>query len=115
MKVVILLLAVVLLSGCSLAVKQAKDIDTDLSAYLTDTSLSMNCRAGVADAFILAPDTSADVRIVATATSQFADKNSQEYKDCYAKSAWISFVGRGLASKGKKLLGTIATMGVLVP
>ena len=111
----ILLLAVFVIGGCSLAVKQAHDIDVDLSTYFKDTSLSLNCRAGVADAFILAPDTSADIRIAAQAVSQFADKEHVDYIDCYTKAAWISFLSKGVASKGKKLLGTIATMGVLVP
>jgi hypothetical protein len=111
----ILLLAALVIPGCSLAVKQAHDIDLDLSAYLKDNALTRDCRAGIADAFILAPDTSADIRIAAQATSQYADKTTEDYKDCFSKGAWISFVARGVASKGKKLLGTIATMGVLVP
>ena len=60
-----------------LAVKQAKEIET--WRHLSQIVRYPNCRAGVADAFILAPDTSADVRIVATATSQFTERRIQEY------------------------------------
>ena len=120
MKIVaILLLAVLILHsaiGCThLAVKQAKEIDEDISSYFTNELLSMNCRAGIADAFILAPDTSADIRIAAQAVGQFADKKHPDYIECYSKAAWVSFMSRGVASKGKKLIGEIFSIGTLVP
>ena len=115
MKAVILLLVVVLLSGCSLAIKQAREMDADLAEYLKDDSLSLNCRGGIADAMILAPDTSADIRIAATGVSKFADQKHVDYIECYSRAAWISFLTRGVASKVKKFIGTYSIPGVLVP
>jgi hypothetical protein len=114
-KAVILLLAAVVLSGCSLAINQAREMDAELAGYLSDDTLSRNCRAGVADALILAPDTSADIRLASQGVSRYADKESDEYKECYSKAAWVSFVGRGIASKGKKFIGTYILPGMMVP
>ena len=115
MKVVVLLLAIVMLGGCSIAIKQAKETDKELAGYMNDESLPLDCRGGIADAFILAPDTSADIRLAAQGVSKYADKESQEYKNCFSKASWVSFVGRGVASKGKKFIGTYIIPGVLVP
>ena len=115
MKGFIVVVMIFALCNCSMAVKQAHEIDVDLATYLKDNTISIDCRGGIADAFILAPDTTADIRIAAEAVSKFAVKDSPDYKDCYSKAAWLSFMSRGIVSKGKKLLGTIATMGIGVP
>jgi hypothetical protein len=116
-KLLIVVIGLLLLStfGCSLAIKQAREMDKDLAAYIEDDSLSLNCRAGIADALILAPDTSADIRIAAQGVSKFADQNNPDYIECYSRAAWISFLSRGIASKGKKFIGTYIVPGVLVP
>ena len=117
MKVLIVLLCMVMLAGCSSIMSktagEAIKADAAIAKFMTDKTLSTNCRAGIADAALLAPDSNAAVRAAAGGVSTFADKGSQEYKDCYSKMAWIEFMIHGSKDLSDKVLTDLITMGIM--
>lgn len=117
MKVLIVLLVCVALCGCSSIMSktagEAIKADAAIAKFMTDKTLSTNCRAGIADAALLAPDSNAAVRAAAGGVSMFADKESQEYKDCYSRMAWIEFMVHGTKDLSDKIITELITMGIM--
>ncbi len=96
--------------GCS---KPILKMEADVATFMKDNTLSNNCKAGIAAAAILAPDTDASVRIAAQAVSVYADKESQDYKDCFTKTAFFSFAVRGGIDEIGKISSQLITLGIL--
>jgi hypothetical protein len=106
----VILLTVVMVSGCAHNVLK---LEADVSAFMKDNTLSPNCKAGIAEAATLAPDTTAQVRIAAQAVGKYANKDSQEFKDCYTKTAFASFVMRGGVDEISKITTSIIGLGLI--
>ena len=120
MKGIIILVIIVALAMCygcanimGKTAGEAIKADAAIAKFMTDKTLSTNCRAGIADAALLAPDSNAAVRAAAAGVSTFADKSSQEYKDCYAKMAWIEFMVHGTIDLSDKVIKELITFGVM--
>ena len=108
---------VLMLGGCASfmgkTAEEAIKADKAIAGFMNDKTLTTNCRAGIADAAILAPDSNASVRAAQNGVSKYADKDSQEYKDCYSRMAWISFVIHGSKDLSDKVITELITMGVM--
>ncbi len=96
-------------AGCS---KPVLKLEADVAKFMKDKTLSIDCKAGIAAASILAPDTNASVRIAAEAVGKYANKESDDYKTCYSKAAFVSFAIRGGADEVGKIAREIVTLGV---
>lgn len=106
----IMIMAIAFSYGCASNVIK---LEKDVAMFMKDDTLSTDCKAGIAAASILAPDTTASVRIVAEAMQQYADKKSHEYQDCFVKTAFFSFAIRGGIDEIGKIAREIMTLGVL--
>lgn len=98
------------IAGCG---KIALKAEEDVAKFMKDKTLSVDCRAGIAAASTLAPDTSADVRIAAEAVQKYANKDSEEYKQCFTKTAFASFAARGGIDEISKISQSLATLGII--
>jgi uncharacterized protein YceK len=114
---IVLFCIVLMLGGCaSIMGKTAGEAikaDAAIAKFMNDQTLSTNCRAGIADAALLAPDSNASVRAAAGGVSTFADKGSKDYKDCYSKMAWIEFMIHGSIDLSDKVLSQLITFGLV--
>lgn len=119
MKAIILLLAVAVLAmgGCGSIAKKVVNIDQDISTIMKSCEpdkpqMSINCRAGLAQGFLIAPDSTAGVRASAEALKSVADPSSEAYKCCYGGAAWISFLIHGTDDLVDKSLTKIIGLGL---
>lgn len=114
---IIILMVAMCQQGCSTLMSktagEAIKADAAIATFMKDQTLTTNCRAGIADAALLAPDSNAAVRAAAAGVSTFADKESQEYKDCYSKMAWIEFMVHGTIDLSDKVIRELITFGVM--
>jgi len=99
MKVVILLLAVVLLSGCSLAAHSIKDVDKHIMEMTAPGTASTDCIAGFYSGVANGTDNLKIVQAVSVLDG-LADKSTVDYKRCKAKGLEVSI----LAISGKENL-----------
>jgi len=115
MKVLIVLLVCVALCGCGITAKQIGKADKEIAQIVKgfDKNISVDCRAGLASGFTIAPDTSAAIRGTVTALNSVADQNSADYKKCFGLGAWTSFVVHGIDDVTDKILLELATAGLL--
>lgn len=117
LSIVVVMAAITLLAGCGASVREIMKIDASMSEITKACEpkaerMSVNCRAGIAQAFLIAPDTTASVRASAEALKGVADTSSAEYKCCYGVGAWISFTLHGIDDLGDKALAKITGLGV---
>lgn len=108
--VVAIICLCIVLVGCG---KIALKAEQDVADFMKDKTLSTDCKGGIAAASILAPDTSADVRIAAEAVQKYANKDSEEYKACFTKTAFASFAARGGIDEISKIAQSLATLGLI--
>ena len=100
MKVVILLLAVVLLGGCSMAAHSIKDVDKHIVELSPESGgISTDCIAGFFSGVAFGTDNLKIAKAV-TALDALADMNTADYKRCKAKGLEVSI----LAISGKENL-----------
>ena len=100
MKVVILLLAVVLLSGCSMAAHSIKDVDKHIVELSPESGgISTDCIAGFFSGVAFGTDNLKINRAVVELEG-LADKSTADYKRCKAKGLEVSI----LAISGKENL-----------
>jgi hypothetical protein len=88
----ILIVCAVTLCSCGFTIDQAKKIDQHMADYLEVPSLSLDCKAGIANAD---KDLSADpvsIRRI-EALSKYANEYSDDYKKCYSAVVWLSYEG----------------------
>lgn len=98
MKAIILLLAVVLLSGCSLAAHSIKDVDKHI-LDISKKSASTDCIAGFYSGIAFGTDNPKISKAV-TALDALADREHADYRKCKAKGLEVSI----LAISGKENL-----------
>lgn len=114
MKGIIVLIIIVMIAmcqqGCS---KPVLKMEADTAKFMADNTLSTDCKAGIAAAAILAPDTDAAVRIAAEAVGKYANKESDDYKICYSKTAFVSFAVRGGIDEVGKIAASIVSLGII--
>ncbi len=110
--VVVLLFVTLTLSGCGVVVDTAKKVDTNMASYLGVEKLSLNCKAGIAQADQdISPDSAPGTRIAALI--KYADKESQDYKDCYSGIAWLSYIGKKTESAVSNWITKLTELGIL--
>ena len=107
------LVLVFAVSGCATNVKEIGKIDVSLEQILTDSKLSLDCKAGLANGFIIAPDSTAGTRAAAAALDSVATKGSDDYKKCFGQAAWIAFLIHGGKDLSDRILSQLATLGVV--
>lgn len=113
--ILVLMLIVILplfLSGCSAVVDQAKQVDASMAGYLGKEKLSLDCKAGIAQARLDTASETAPVRRI-EALQKYANKESQDFKDCYSGIAWLGYVGAEMEGSFKTLVKKAAELGVL--
>lgn len=115
-RIIPVLISIVFLSlflgGCSAVVDQAKQVDASMAGYLGKEKLSLDCRAGIAQADLdMAADTAPLKKI--EALQKYADKDSQDYRDCYAGTAWLYYVGAKAEGAVKSWIKKLTELGVL--
>jgi len=101
MKSFIILLAVVMLGGCSMAAHSIKDTDKHIADIIkNESSLSVECQAGFFSGVSIASDTSLKMKTAVQAIDALVpDKTHPEYVRC--KSRGISVAVLAIASKEK--------------
>jgi hypothetical protein len=99
MKALILLLAVALLGGCSLAAHTVKDVDKHIMEITAKEAASTDCIAGFYSGVAFGTDNLKINRAVVEIES-LADKSAVDYKRCKAKGLEVSI----LAISGKENL-----------
>ena len=99
MKAIILLLAVVLLGGCSLAAHSIKDVDKHIMEITAQGTASTDCIAGFYSGVAFGTDNLKINRAVVELEG-LADKAAADYKKCKAKGLEVSI----LAISGKENL-----------
>ncbi len=102
MKVVILLLAVVLLGGCSMAAHSIKDVDKHIMEITAQGTASTDCIAGFYSGVAFGTDNLKIARAT-QALDALADTNAADYKRCKAKGLEVSI----LAISGRENLDEI--------
>jgi hypothetical protein len=103
------------LSSCGLTARELQKVDASLNTLLTESKLSLDCKAGIANGFIIAPNSNASVRGTAAALKSVANPESPDYKQCYGQAVWISFLIHGAKDLSDKIIGKLVTLGVMVP
>ena len=117
-KIIVLFTTIVVIftmvSCASIAGKVGK-IDASIGTLLnnSDKNISIDCRAGLATGITIAPDTTASVRATVQALQSVANKDSEDYKKCFALGAWTSFLVHGTKDLSDKILSQLMTFGVL--
>jgi len=99
MKYVTILLAVIMLGGCSLAAHTVKDVDKHIVDITKDGTASTDCIAGFYSGVAFGTD-NLKINKVVVEIESLADKNSLDYKRCKAKGLEVSI----LAISGKENL-----------
>jgi hypothetical protein len=113
-KGILLCLMMFCLCGCSLAVKEISKVDQSLYDLMTSSKLTLDCKAGIANGFIIAPDSNAAVRSTAVALQGVANKESPDYRNCFGQAVWISFLIHGSKDLGNKIIEEIAKIPVMI-
>jgi len=98
-KVVILLLVAVLLSGCSIAAHSIKDVDKHIVEITADGTASTDCIAGFYSGVAFGTD-NLKINKAVVEIESLADKSTVDYKRCKAKGLEVSI----LAISGKENL-----------
>jgi len=99
MKSIILLLAVLFLSGCSLAAHSIKDVDRHIVDITAQGTASTDCIAGFYSGVAFGTD-NLKINKAVVEIESLADKASADYKKCKAKGLEVSI----LAISGKENL-----------
>lgn len=99
MKYVTILLAVIMLGGCSLAAHTVKDVDKHIVDMTKDGTASTDCIAGFYSGVAYGTD-NLKINSACVELETLADKNSADYKKCRAKGLEVSI----LAISGKENL-----------
>ena len=112
--VIIILLAVVMLSGCSLASKTVKEMDETLAEMVkNETQLSGDCMAGLLTGLTVASDKSTKLTLAIDALDGVADKGSKDYKECYIKGVKAATISILVNDKVEDVISKITTLGLL--
>jgi hypothetical protein len=117
MKRIILVLMLIVflplfLSGCSVVVDQAKQVDASMAGYLGKEKLSLDCKAGIAQADMdMASDAAPVARI--KALQKYANQESQDFKECYAGIAWLGYVGAKAEGTFKSAIKKLTELGLV--
>ena len=102
MKAVILLLAVVVLGGCSLASHTVKDVDKHIADMTNPDTIKTDCIAGFYSGVAYGTDNLKIARAT-QALDALADTGTADYKQCKAKGLEVSI----LAISGRENLDEI--------
>lgn len=100
--IIILLLAVVLLAGCSLASHTVKDVDKHIADMTKDGTASTDCIAGFYSGVAFGTD-NLKIAGATQALDALADTSTADYKRCKAKGLEVSI----LAISGRETLDEI--------
>jgi hypothetical protein len=114
MKAVILLLAVVVLGGCSLAAHSIKDYDKHVNEIVvSESNLSVACQAGFYSGLAIASDSSLKLRTAVQALDALVpDKTTPEYLKCKSKGISIAIFAIASDEKIDSLVKKITTLGL---
>jgi uncharacterized protein YceK len=111
---IIILLAVVMLSGCALTKKTAKEMDNTLAEIVkNEAQLSGDCMAGLLTGLTIASDKSAKLTLAIVALDGVADKASKDYKDCYIKGVKAATISILVNDKVEDVISKVTTLGLL--
>lgn len=99
MKSIIILLAVLVLGGCSIAAHTVKDVDKHIVEMTAQGTASTDCIAGFYSGVAFGTD-NLKINKAVVEIESLADKNSADYKKCKAKGLEVSI----LAISGKENL-----------
>ena len=113
-KILIVLLAVVLLAGCSVVSKSVKEMDQELMTIVkNEDQLSGNCMAGLLTGLTVASDKSTKLTLAIVALDGVADKASTDYKECYIKGVKAATLSILVHDKVEDVISKISTLGLL--
>jgi len=113
-KILILLLAAVLLAGCSIASKSVKEMDEELMTIVkSENQLSGDCMAGLLTGLTVASDKSTKLTLAIVALDGVADKASKDYKECYIKGVKAATISILVHDKVEDVISKITTLGLL--
>ena len=113
MKTIIVLCAVVWLAGCTTTMK----VDNEIKATLKqmDKNMTLDCRAGLATGITSGSDVDTALKASLNALNLYANKESEDYKKCFADGAWVSFSVHGSGDVLSKMVKEIMSVGVVAP
>jgi uncharacterized protein YceK len=112
MKSFIILLAVILLSGCSSIIEQVTKNDATIAKYYGLTEFTDNCKAGIVKCDI---DVSADPVSIrkSEVMLKYADEDSEDFKTCYTKTGWLYWSGEKIESSVRTWIKKLVELGVI--
>jgi hypothetical protein len=99
MKYIIVLFALIILSGCSLAAHSVKDVDKHITEMVAPDTVTTECIAGFYSGIAFGTD-NLKISKAVTELDKLANVDSAEYKRCRAKGLEVSI----LAILGKENL-----------
>jgi phosphoenolpyruvate synthase/pyruvate phosphate dikinase len=115
MKAIIILLALIFLSGCSLAAHSIKDTDKHIQDIIkADTTLSVECQAGFFSGISVASDTSLKMKTAVQAIDALVpDKTNPEYVRCKSRGISIAVLAIATNEKIDEIMAKILSLGFL--
>mgnify|MGYP000963607887 CR=1 FL=1 len=111
MKLLIALIVVGTLAGCTTAMKVDNKIGETLKQM--DKNMTTDCRAGFAEGLTSGSNLDTALKASLAAIVLYANKDSEEYKRCFTDGAWVSFSVHGSGDLIKKAVTEIGTIGVV--
>jgi uncharacterized protein YceK len=109
-RILMILIAVLFLMGCSVVIEQAQKTDASLAAYLGKEKLTLNCKAGIAQADLDMSESAPVMKI--KAVTKYADPASQDYMDCYGGAAWLYYTAAKAEGAVKAMVKKAAEIGI---
>lgn len=90
-KILVLLIAIVMLSGCSSFIsKQIKNIDADVATMADSVWQQKDCRAGLAKSLVEVRSASLEVKSSVDKLIEASNQDSEEFKKCYYLGNWFN-------------------------
>jgi hypothetical protein len=111
-KVFVISLSVLFLVGCGTFIDTAKKMDANMADYLGVPVLSLDCRAGIAQADLDISTGSVPVSRV-KAITKYGNPNSEDYKNCYAKISWLSYLSKKIEGAVKSWVAKLIEIGIM--
>lgn len=112
MKCFIIVLLALALCSCSSIISTVQKNDADIAKYLGVTEFTNDCKAGIVQADVDVSDDPVLIR-KASAVTQYADKESEDYKLCYSKIAWLYWSGAKAEGAIRTWVKKLVELGVL--
>ena len=110
-KLTLFILIALSISGCSTMVKEVQKADGQLASYLGVPKLTLDCKAGLAQADADIADDPVGYKSIRAVTLN-ADVDSEDYQTCYNSYAWLRYVGQKAENSIRTWAKKLAAMGV---